>query len=216
MRSRDTALLPYLAVPLSLRTLYRCELILMSRTMRWVSTFVATISFSFSFPFTFWFSFSLRRSPAWFSFSISVSFTLSVAIVIIPTQVTSANYLTLAMHLLLFSFIYNIYLHLSLRYFSNFTLPRFPSRLTLFSVHIVFNFIFFVYPFTTRISLIIYWEPQTSQKRQVYCKKQLRNFCIEFQFFWQLSKYFLTENVIVTKKSPAMNSVRSNLLIPNF
>lgn len=66
---------------------FSVQSLLMPRTMRRISTFVATISFSFSFSFTFRFSFSLWWSPARFSFSISVSFTLSVAIVIIPTQV---------------------------------------------------------------------------------------------------------------------------------
>lgn len=80
--------------------------LLMPRTMRRVSTFVTAISFSFSFPFTLRFSFSLRWSPARLSFSISVSFTLSVAIVIIPTQVTSANYLTLPVYTIMIFFFY--------------------------------------------------------------------------------------------------------------
>lgn len=72
-----------------------CFFFLMSWAMWRISPFISTISFSFSFTFSFRFPFSFGWSSAWFSFSISLSLALSVAIVIIPTQVTSANYLTL-------------------------------------------------------------------------------------------------------------------------
>jgi len=78
-----------------------CFFFLVSWAMWRVSPFISTISFSFSFTFPFRFPFPLRWSSAWFSFSISLSLALSVAIVIIPTQVTSANYLTLLLFCIL-------------------------------------------------------------------------------------------------------------------
>lgn len=69
----------------------------MSWPMRGISPFIPTITFPFPFTLSFRFSFPLGWSSAWFTFSISLSLTLSVAIVIIPTQVTSANYLTLVL-----------------------------------------------------------------------------------------------------------------------